>query len=197
MSEWWTYRLDDFLMFAPRTYWRLIELYNRDLWPLHLLALAVGAALIGLARTRDPRAKRAVLVVLALAWLLVGWAFHWQRYATINWGARALATAFLLQAVLLLGAAAGAGGEAREARLMARPAGLLLAAAAVLLYPLLAIGVGRSIAQAEVFGLMPEPTALATAGLLLAIAPWRHAWLLVIPLLSLVVGALTLWLVAN
>jgi hypothetical protein len=197
MSEWWTYRLDDFLMFAPRTYWRLIELYNRDVWPLQLLALAAGAALVGLAGTRNPRARRAVLAGLALAWLLVGWAFHWQRYATINWGARAFAMAFLLQALLLLGAAAGAGGEARAARVIARPAGLLLAAGAVLLYPLLAPGFGRPIAQAEVFGLMPEPTALATVGLLLAIAPWRQAWLLAVPLLSLVVGALTLWLVAN
>ena len=75
--------------------------------------------------------------------------------------------------------------------------GLLLAAVGVLLYPLLAIGAGRPVAQAEVFGLMPEPTALATLGLLLAMTPLRHAWLCVIPLLSLVVGALTLWLVAN
>jgi Family of unknown function (DUF6064) len=197
MSEWWTYRLDDFLMFAPRTYWRLIELYNRDLWPLQLLTLSVGAVLVGLAGSRNPRAPRAVLAGLALAWLLVAWAFHWQRYATINWGARSLAMAFLLQALLLLGAAVGMRGHAREARVMARPAGLLLAAAAVLLYPLIGIGAGRAIAQAEVFGLMPEPTALATVGLLLAVAPWRHAWLLVIPLLSLVVGALTLWLVAH
>ena len=28
MSEWWTYRLTDFLLFSPRTYDRLFELYN-------------------------------------------------------------------------------------------------------------------------------------------------------------------------
>ena len=33
MSEWWTYTLGDFLMFSPATYWRLVESYNRDVWP--------------------------------------------------------------------------------------------------------------------------------------------------------------------
>jgi hypothetical protein len=28
MSEWWTYSLWDFLLFSPRTYYRLFELYN-------------------------------------------------------------------------------------------------------------------------------------------------------------------------
>ena len=30
MSEWWTYRLSNFLLFSPRTYYRLFELYNSD-----------------------------------------------------------------------------------------------------------------------------------------------------------------------
>ena len=30
MSEWWTYRLSDFLMFSPRTYHRLFELHNAE-----------------------------------------------------------------------------------------------------------------------------------------------------------------------
>ncbi len=29
MSEWWTYRLTSFLLFSPKTYYRLFELYNR------------------------------------------------------------------------------------------------------------------------------------------------------------------------
>ena len=33
MSEWWTYHLSDFLLFAPRTYYRLFELYNAAIWP--------------------------------------------------------------------------------------------------------------------------------------------------------------------
>lgn len=46
MSEWWTYRLSDFLMFSSRSYWRLIELTNRDAWPAHLLAILAGLVMM-------------------------------------------------------------------------------------------------------------------------------------------------------
>ena len=42
MSEWWTYRAEDFLLFSPRVYWRMFELHNAALWPLHVLTLAAG-----------------------------------------------------------------------------------------------------------------------------------------------------------
>ena len=45
MSEWWTYSLSDFLMFSARSYWRLTELYNRDVWPAQLVALAAGVGI--------------------------------------------------------------------------------------------------------------------------------------------------------
>ena len=45
--------------------------------------------------------------------------------------------------------------------------------------------------------MMPEPTALATLGLLPAAGQARRAWLAVIPLASLIVGWATLWLLAS
>jgi hypothetical protein len=202
MSEWWTYRLSSFLMFSPQTYWRLIELHNLDVWPAHLVALAVGLALLWLAASRRAGAARVLAALLAPIWLWVGWAFHWQHYATINWAAQYFALAFALQAVLLLGLgtlprdahAPSAGGAVQKL-------GWLLAVAGVLLYPLAGLLAGRPWTQAEVFGITPEPTALATLGLLLASAhpPSRRVryLLAVIPTLSLLVGAATLWLIAD
>ena len=46
MSEWWTYRPSDFLMFSPRTYHRLVELYNAEVWPAHVLAMGLGVAML-------------------------------------------------------------------------------------------------------------------------------------------------------
>ena len=198
MSEWWTYRPSSFLMFAPRTYWRLVELYQREVWPLQLLALAVGMGLLWIASGRRPNAARVICAVLALAWLWVGWAFHWQRYATINWGARYFALAFAVQAVALL--AMGVLRSGRPAPLPTggmRQLGLGLAAFGVIAYPLVSVLAGRPWAQAEVFGLMPEPTALATVGLVLAAGPRGRGWLIVIPLLSLVLGMTTLWLISG
>ena len=42
MSEWWTYGLSDFLMFSPRTWWRLAEQYHRSLWPVQWVGLAAS-----------------------------------------------------------------------------------------------------------------------------------------------------------
>lgn len=198
MSEWWTYRPSDFLMFSPRTYWRLVELYQREVWPLQLLALATGVGLLWVALRRLPAARRVVCAMLALAWLWVGWAFHWQRYATINWGARSFAAAFAVQAALLLVLGVfHAGGPGPVQRDGLRAIGLVLAACGVLLYPLAGVLAGRPWTQAEMFGLMPEPTALATVGLLLAAGPARRGWLIVIPLLSFALGMVTLWLISG
>ena len=103
MSEWWTYRLSDFLMFSPQVYWRLVERYNREAWPLHLLMLVAGSLLLWLAATRPAAAARPVAGALAVVWLWVGWSFHHQTYAQINWAAEYAAIAFAIQAVLLAG----------------------------------------------------------------------------------------------
>jgi hypothetical protein len=102
--------------------------------------------------------------------------------------------------VLLLGWGAWPG-DAPAAGAAVRRLGWLLAVGGVLLYPLAALMAGRAWTQLEVFGITPEPTALATLGLLLASAqPPARVWrcvLLIIPVLSLLVGAATLWLIAG
>ena len=195
MSEWWTYRLSDFLMFSPTTYWRLVERTNRELWPLHLVMVAAGLLLLRLSAARRPAADKVVAAALAGVWLWVGWAFHWQRYAPINWAAEYFATAFWLQAALLFAfAVSGGSGRGTNVGSWLRGVGLALAAAGVLLYPLVAPWADRPWSQVEVFGVMPEPTALATVGFLLAMAQPYRKWLLVIPMLSLLVGLATWWL---
>jgi hypothetical protein len=85
MTEWWTYRLSSFLLFSPRTYFRLHELYNLEVWPLQLAGMAVGVAIVVLAYRGH--SGRPVAVLLAVAWLCVAFAYHLRRYATINWAA--------------------------------------------------------------------------------------------------------------
>ncbi len=193
MTEWWTYRLSDFLMFSPAIYWRMVERMNRELWPLPLVALAIGLVLVVTVAARPGWAPRAVLVVLGLAWAWVGWAFHWQRYAPINWAAQYLAAAFWVQAALLAGTPLPGPGHDAPVVPAVRTTGLALALAGVLLYPMLSAALGRPWAQAEVVGLVPEPTALATLGLLMALQPRHWRWLAVVPVLTLLVGLATGW----
>jgi len=193
MSEWWTYRLSDFLLFSPRTYHRLFELYNTDLWPMHLAALAWGAAVLVLALQGRARAAWAML---AACWLWVAWAFLLARYATINWAAPWFAAAFAIQGIVLLLASVFAASQepVRVARPWARVLGIAVLLFALAVLPGLGVLQGRPWTQAEVFGMAPDPTAIGTLGALLLAprSPWR--WLLwPIPVLWCLVAAATAW----
>lgn len=194
-----SYRPSDFLMFAPRTYWRLFELHNEAWWPAPLVLPALGLAACawiwrGGSGGRGGRggrggalAQRAVAAALAVASLFVAQAFVIERYEPINWAARGLAWLLWAQAVALAGLACTRGlGVVPEPR--RRLAALALAAWALAGHPLLALASGRSLMQAEVFGLAPDPTAIAMLAWLLqgsvaggglpARLAWRAAWAL-------------------
>jgi Family of unknown function (DUF6064) len=191
MTEWWKYTISDFLLFSPRTYYRLIERYNEAVWPAHLVTLALGVFIIWLLRRQVPWQGRAITAALAVLWAWVGWAFLWQRYATINWAATYLAWLFGLEVVLLIWIGAGMTFGVR--RDPAGAVGIALIALGVALYPLLAPILGQGWRQAEVFGIAPDPTAIATLGLLLS-ARGRSRWPgLVVPILWCLVSGATLW----
>ena len=191
MSEWWTYRLSDLLMFSKATYFRLFELLNLALWPLQLLVLGIGIAVLICLAQGGARAGRTAALLLALAWLHVAWNYFAQRYATINTGAPYFAIGFALQAVLLLWLA-----SRKKAPRLTQPdgalgkLGLIVAILALLGYPLLAPLGGRPWAGAELFGLAPDPTvALSLAALLL----WRAgASMWIVPLLWCAISTATL-----
>ncbi len=194
MSEWWTYRLTSFLLFSPRTYYRLLELYNLAIWPSQLAGVAIGLAIVVLLVGKRNHRDRIIAGLLAVCWLWVAWAFHYQRYAQINWAAQWFAMAFAFEAMLLavVGVLAG--------RLVLQPAsgGKLrittsIVAISALGYPLLALLAGRPWTTAETFGVAADPTAIASVAVL-ALIRGRIRWLLlVVPLLWCAIAAATLW----
>lgn len=192
MSEWWTYRLSDFLLFAPRTWHRLFELYNAWLWPAQPLVLALGIGLLVAWWRGSAWSPRVSCAALAGAWAWVAWAFHLERYAAINWAATWFAAAFALQAALLL-AMAWRGAPVTTPR---SPAGLALLGGAVLLMPLLGMAFGRPWREAELFGLTPDATVLGTLGVLLLLGGPRRpfaAWPWLVPLAWCAVSGATLF----
>lgn len=189
MSEWWSYRLSDFLMFSAPTYYRQFALVNRDLWPLQLLALGAGAVVLACMLRPRPAAARVAFALLAGAWFWVGWSYHLARYADINSGAPWFAGGFALQAVLLAWLALRAR-AARPDRAGGRrlAQGVLVFALAV--YPVLAPIAGRPWVQAEVFAIAPDPTVAASFAVL---AYWRAPWpLWILPLAWTVISSATL-----
>lgn len=193
MSEWWTYSLSDFLLFSPRTYYRLFELYNLAIWPAQILAIALGLAILALLRRGGAWQGRAVAAILAACWLWVAWAYLLARYDTINWAASYFAAGFAIEALLLIWT-----GLVRN-RLFLRPAtdlagwaGLCIFLFALVVQPLIGPLVGREWAQVEIFGIAPDPTVIATFGVLL-MADRSHWNLLIIPLIWCAVSGATLW----
>jgi Family of unknown function (DUF6064) len=181
MSEWWTYTLRDFLLFSPRTYYRLFEIYNAAIWPAQIVAIGLGLAiwaLLGRAASRG----RVIAAILAGCWLWVAIAFHAHRYATINTAAVSFGGAFGLEAALLIWL-----GVVRARLTFERPvalpsrAGLWIFLFALVVEPLIGPLLGRSWRQIEIFGIAPDPTAIATLGILL-VAAGRGRWaLFVVP----------------
>ncbi len=176
-AEWWTYHPSNFVMFSPRIYWRLFESINAAYGPVAWVLVALAVSWLALrmrARLQGSAVSAALfarlpLGVLAVCWLFVAWAFMFERYAAINWPARYFGAAFVLEAALLGGLAAANGLRASAGVSWRSIAGIALALWALLGHPLLAFASGRSWRQAEVFGLAPDPTAIATLGLLLLV----------------------------
>lgn len=186
-----TWTLEDLLLFSPQVYWRLFALENESVWPAQPVVLAAVALLVlGFNLNRRP-SGRWLGPVLGAAWLWTGWHFVALRFGTVNWLAPTLAWGFYAEAALLAGL--GLSGRLvvpRQGRSAWFGIGLL---AAALVWPVLAPLDGRPWREAEVFAIAPDPTAIATLGLL-ALAE-RSRWtalLCAVPVLWLAVSTLTL-----
>ncbi len=194
MSEWWTYRLSDFLLFSADIYYRLFEIYNQEIWPAHMLVILLGLGVCVLLFRPKRWSGRIIFFILAAGWLWVAWGYHIRHFSTINWVAPCYAAGFALQGVLLLVVGwIGKNLDFSITKDFQSRLGLALAGVGLFFYPFIAPLSGRPWSQAELWALTPDPTALVTLGLiLLARKPLR--WLLLpIPILWSLVSAATLW----
>jgi hypothetical protein len=184
MPEWWTYGLSDFLLFAPRTYYRLLQRHNSALWPAQILTLGAGFLILRLLRHPSSRQGRVISSLLGVLWAWIGWAFLWNRYASINWAATYAVPAFALEALgfVWFGGVQGRW-SFRPSRNAAGFIGTSLFVLSLAIYPILAPLAGRPWQQAEIFGIAPDPTALGTLGLVLLAHEGARWPLLIVPML--------------
>ncbi|HSE62951.1 MAG TPA: DUF6064 family protein [Thermoanaerobaculia bacterium] len=193
MSEWWTYTLSDLQSFSLSTYYRLFERYNAAIWPAPAVAFVLGLVTMALLLGGGPRRGRIVAGILAASWLWVAIAFHATRYSTIHWAASYFAWGFGLEAVLIVVTEIVGGGLVLEGPVDAvSRGGLAIFAFALLVAPVIGPLLGRSWRQVEVFGVAPDPTAVATLGALL-LAGGRVRWeLFVVPAIWCALSGATL-----
>ena len=192
MNEWTSYQLQDFIPFTAEVYFRLLERMGETFWPLHLLALALGAATLVLALKHRPRIA---CLLPAPLWAFVAIAFFIQRYAELNWAGDYVGYAFIAQVVLLVLVALTGWGMDKTPR-TTNPSvviGIAITLFGLIVMPLMAPLSGDSWYQAEVLGIHADPTAVTTLGLMLIMLRGFVLWIAaVIPSLWLAVSGLTL-----
>lgn len=189
-----SYRVSDFLLFSDRVYWRMFETYNQALWPAQAVTLGAGLLMIAGLFRPSPSASRLILLGLAAAWSWIAWAFFDQRYRPINWAVTYVVPLFWLQAWLLAAAALWPVPPVLHRRRgMAGAVVMAVLAFVVAGYPALAWASGQNWQSGDVFGLAPDPTAVATVAVA---ALWQGPgrWLLIIiPLAWCLATGLTLY----
>ncbi|MFW5824209.1 MAG: DUF6064 family protein [Marinobacter sp.] len=187
-----SYHPRDLLMFSPRVYWTMVATNNDLYWPLALIAPAAGLFLLWSLLRPGPVNRRISLALTGLAWLFVSWSFLWLQYRSVNWAATWAMAPFVLQGLVLLALATSA-----RARPTPRAPRQWLAVALVawgtLLHPLGFLLDDRDLAAADTWLLFPEPLAVTSLGLALALlSGWRLAVAMPVPLLWSLIGATTL-----
>jgi len=191
MSEWSGYSLSDFILFSETTYYRMFELYNQSIWPLHLVAI-LFALMIGYTLWKRPAwAGRVISALLVVSWLWVAWAFLYERFYKIHVVADWYALGFVLQAGLITryGVIKNCFDELVSSQSRKWLATALLALA-LIGYPFIAVISGRSWMQFEMFALAPDPTVLATLAILLFYK--SPAVLHAIPLIWVLISGVTI-----
>jgi hypothetical protein len=183
------------LPFTAETLFSDFAQYNRALWPLPVLASGLGLAAILLTLRPLRGGDAAIGVLLAAGWLWTGIGYHILHFATINFAAPIYGAFFTLEGLLL--AWSGVLRRTLSFRFRADPfgwAGLALALAALVLWPIADGLSGHGVGSMRVVGLAPTPTAAFTLGLLLLIEGRAPIRLAIVPLLWAVVAAATAWI---
>ena len=193
MTEWWTYRLSDFLLFSADTYYRLFELYNQAIWPAHVAVFVLCGLAVFLLFSPRLWSERFLFCFLAACWLWVAWGYHVTHLSTINWAAPYFAAGFALEGLLLF----LVGGFSKKLHLDIAAdgtsrVGIGLAVFGLAIQPLIGPLSGRPWTQVELFGLAPDPTVVVTLGLILLKSQSR--WILLgIPVTWCLLSSATLW----
>ena len=202
MSDWWSYSLHDLVLFTAEAYFSLFAYHQLDSWPLQLIAKG-GAAMLLLMLLRGRQwlggltANVIILWILAAAWAWAGYSFLHLQLASLHPVADTYALVFALQAAaLVLYALVCIDSHFDITPGIHSAVAVTLIAAALLVMPTLAWLTGRDWLEAELFGLTPDATALATLGCLLLLRGKYVTWLILIPVSWCFVTGATLWVLA-
>jgi uncharacterized protein DUF6064 len=193
-TNWLSYSLSDFLMFGPEVFLRLFVRINQDIWPWQGVAAVMVVAIGVLLARGGIMARRAVLLLVAVAWLWSGAGFLIHYYGPINLPATWFGWAFVLQGALLTVAALLWPWDAVASRPALSRWSIGLGWVALMgLAPLLTVAQTGNGQAAALFAITPDVTVLGAVACML-LFPRRVRWLfLLLPLVWALFSVATLW----
>lgn len=175
--------------FTAGQFSEVFQRYNEAIWPAQVAAYVAGLGTLAWAVLRPSRRSgRAMGLVLAGMWVLMGAGYHLSFFRAISGLALPAGVLFLVEGAALAGLALRGRLELAPRRDAWARLGLALVGYAALAYPLLGLAQGHVYPRAPVFGVAPCPTTIFTFGVLLLVARPVPGWLLVIPLLWSLLG---------
>lgn len=189
------------LPYSAEVYAELMAAYNAAWLPAAVLAPMLSLFVLALALRPPPGLEaacaRLIGALLALAWMWVGWAHQLRMMADLNFLAPVYGAAWLAQGVLLaLSCAVPTDTRFRFGSDLRGRAGLALSLFGLAGYPLLALLLGQHWRALPLAGTAPEPTAIFTVGLLVALRDRPRPYLYLVPLGWAVVSAVSAYMLA-
>ncbi len=162
--------------------------YNNTIWPVQIVAVALGLAMVILLFRNGVSHGRPIAFGLAAMWLWTGIAYHAIFFAAINPAAYLFAAFFAVEALLIaIHGASRVGMSFAPPRGIAGWVGIGLVAYSLLLYPLIG-WLADGVTELPMFGVTPCPVTLFTFGLFLLARPPMPVRLLVIPAIWSLIG---------
>lgn len=174
----------------------VVAQHNALLWPLHVLAIGLGLAVLYLAFRPIRRLSHLPALFVIATWLVTGSLFYGVHFTPLNWAAWLSAALFVTQGLLL------AWFRLVRNRLRLQfdgtPtawAGVCFILISIALYPIIGLVSGTVINAIPIVGIDPGPTVLFTLGFLLLVESRTPFLLTVIPFIAAWVGAAAGWLI--
>lgn len=162
--------------------------YNMGVWPVQLVAYALGLGMVLMLARPTRMGRCAIGVGLAVMWTWTGIAYHGLYFSAINRAALGFGALFVLQGALFVYAAARDRAQFGPAAGPFAIWGWALVIYATVLYPLAGMWFGHGYPEMPMFGITPCPLTLFTFGLLMLTVGPVPRWLLVIPLIWSLIG---------
>ena len=154
--------------FTFEEFLEMLERFNNDWWPLHLIMYALAIAAIYFAIRKTSYSGKIVTAILAFFWIWVGTVFNMLYFSKLYQMAYLFVVLYILEGIIL----AWVGIFRKNLTFSVRAdlfglTGGIMIIYALIGYPLVGYATGRGFLHLLYSGMMPCPTAIFTLGILL------------------------------